>query len=301
MIIVAVAELDALLAGQPGLPPCLRALLARADARALDPSAWAAELVTGRAVAAAPLTRLLDAPDDAKGCWLRADPVVLTPDLSAVWIRPGARLDVDSPVVGELGEALAEAGLGFDLPHPERGYIRLEALPECRFVPPSAVHGESLDYVLPAGPDAAQWRRVLNDCQVILHQHARQAGPDHPGGLWFWGAGCLPPRQPLKPRVGRLFGSDPLWPALADWLGLEHAGAVDVAAAPDASLIEWRPDPALDQAGNLLALERWLKPLWQRLRLGRLNALEIAGRQRAWRLGPAAAWRLWRRSPTLSA
>ncbi|MFW5816155.1 MAG: hypothetical protein ACOCVP_04800 [Wenzhouxiangella sp.] len=301
MIIVAVAELDALLAGQPALPPRLRAFLARAQPRALDSSAWAAELVTGRAVAVAPLTRRLDAPDDARGCWLRADPVVLTPDLSAVWIRPGARLDAASPVVGELRAALAEAGLAFDLPHPERGYIRLEAMPECRFVPPDAVHGESLDYVLPAGPDAARWRRLLNDCQVILHQYSRQAGAGHPGGLWFWGAGSLPPRGSIGPRVARLFGSDPLWPALADWLDLEHALTVDVAAAPDASLIEWRPDAALDQAGNLLALDRWLKPLWQRLRLGRLDALEIAGDRRAWRLGSAAAWRLWRRSPTLSA
>ncbi len=296
MLIVAVAELDTLLAGQPALPGRLRALLARAESRALDPSAWAAELVAGRAVAAAPLTRRLDAPTDAGGCWLRADPVVLTPDLNAVWIAPGARLEAGSPAVRELGEALAEAGLAFDLPHPERGYIRLEGLPECRFVPPGEVHGESMDYVLPAGPDAPRWRRLLNECQVILHQHGQGGGPGHPGGLWFWGAGSLPPDNRIRPRVRRLFGADPLWAALADWLDLEYARDGDARGASDSTLIEWRPDPGLDRAGNLSALDDWLAPLWRRLRLGRLDALELAGRRRAWTLGPAAAWRVWRRA-----
>ncbi|MEE4638740.1 MAG: hypothetical protein V2J42_08390 [Wenzhouxiangella sp.] len=299
MIIVAVAELEALLTGQPDLPPRLRALLARSETRALDPSAWAAELVTGRAVAAAPLTRRLDAPDDAQGFWLRADPVVLTPDLSAVWIAPGARLEPASPVVAELRDVLAEAGLVFDLPHPQRGYLRLTSLPECRFIPPGDVHGESLDYVLPAGPDAARWRHLLNECQVILHQHAQGAASGHPGGLWFWGGGDLPPRDQVRPRVGRVVGFDALWEALAGWLGLEHETGPEVLEIPnssDSSLIEWRPDPALDRADNLSALDQWLKPLWQRVRRGRLDALEIAGPRRAWTLRPAAAWRFWRRS-----
>ncbi|NDY94433.1 hypothetical protein [Wenzhouxiangella limi] len=299
MIIVAVPELDALLSGQPALPPRLRAMLARGQSRALDESAWAAELVAGRAVAAAPLTRRLDAPEDAEGFWLRADPVVLTPDLSAVWIRPGARLDAGSPAVSELRDVLAEAGLAFDLPHPERGYIRLERLPECRFVPPAEVHGESMDYVLPAGPDAARWRRLLNECQVILHQQADAADPGRPGGLWFWGAGSLPPRDQIRPRVRHLSGADPLWSALAAWLGLEHAAEADAGPARDGSLIEWQPDPALDQGANLAALDEWLTPLWRRLRWGRLHALEIAGRRRVWRLSPAAAWCFWQRSATL--
>ncbi|MFP4209535.1 MAG: hypothetical protein ACLFSC_12895 [Wenzhouxiangella sp.] len=297
MIIVAVAELDELLAGQTGLPSLLRALLARAGSRPLDPSAWTAELVTGRAVAAAALTRRLDAPEDCQGPWLRADPVTLTPDLNAVWILPGARLALDHPLVGELVDALAEEGLEFDLPHPERGYLRLSGLPECRFVPPAAVRGESLDYVLPAGPEAVRWRRLLNECQVIAHQHARQAGPGFPGGLWFWGPGQLPARSAIRPRVRRLIGQDPLWAALAGWLNLELAEDLAGQPLPDASLVEWRPDPVLDRATNLAALDRWLKPLWRRLRLGRLDALEIAGRQRAWTLGPAAAWRFWQRAP----
>jgi hypothetical protein len=296
VIIVAVAELEALLTGQPDLPPRLRALLARSESRALDPSAWTAELMTGRAVAAAPLTRWLDAPDDARGVWLRADPVVLTPDLNAVWMAPGARLEAASPVVAELREALAEAGLVFDLPHPQRGYLQLASLPECRFIPPGDVQGESLDYVLPAGPDAARWRRLLNECQGILHQYARAAGPGHPGGLWFWGGGDLPPRDQIRPRVGGVVGTDPLWQALAGWLGLAYEAGPQASGTPDGSLIEWQPDPALDRAGNLAALDEWLKPLWQRLRRGRLDALEVAGPRRAWTLRPAAAWRFWRRS-----
>ena len=301
MIVVAIAELDELLAERPALPPLLRVFLARARLRALDESAWLAQLVTGRAVPPAPLTRLLDAPSDCRGSWLRADPVDLLPDLSAVWIRPGGHLAPDSPALSELREMFAAEGLVFDLPVPERGYLRLDALPDARFVPPSAVHGESLDYVLPSGTEARRWRRLLNEAQVVLHQHARATASAHPGGLWFWGAGELPGRGGIRCRVQTLVGSDPLLRALAVWLDLELASNPQPSRPADASLVEWRPDPDLDAAANLAALNEWLAPQWRRLRLGRLDALELAGRQRAWTLSSARSWRFWQRTPALSA
>lgn len=295
MVIIAIAELDELLAGRPALPRRLGALLARSSPRPLDAACWLAELVAGRALASAPLTRRVDAPGDCAGTWLRADPVALTPDLNAVWIRPGARLEIDSGAARELAACLAEEGLDFDLPHPERGYLRLESLPECRFVPPGEVQGESLDYVLPSGPDARTWRRLLNECQVLLHQYAGAAGGAHTGGLWFWGGGCLPDADRVSPRVRQLIGDDPVLCGLAEWLALERVDSVASAAEVSDAVVEWPLDRSADAAANLERLERWLAPLWRRLRQGRLDALELAGPRRAWRLTPGGAWRVWRR------
>lgn len=299
MIIVAVPELEQLLAGQTALPARLAALLARAQTRPLQGPGWASELVVGQPVPVAPLTRLLDAPADCSGIWLRADPVRLTPDLNAVWMTPGASLDLDHGLVTELQDVVADAGLVFDLPHPERGYLKLESVPECRFVSPDEVLGESLDYVLPAGPGAKFWRQLLNDCQIVAHQYFRKIDTAGPGGLWFWGAGSLPAVSGLPARVQDLFGEDAPLVSLARWLGLGHA-AVSPAPKdlPASCLVEWKSDAGVDRTTNLLALDAWLRPLWRRLRTGRLDALEIAGRKQVWRVMPYSAWRFWRRSPS---
>jgi hypothetical protein len=297
MIIIASPDLDHLLADTAAVPSRLSALLARSDIRPIDQTAWAAELVVDHPVPAAPLTRLVDQPDDCDGLWLRADPVHLTPDMNAVWIRPGARLEPDHALVCEFQSLLAESGLSFDLPHPERGYLRLSSAPDCRFAAPDELEGQSLEHVLPSGPDQRFWRRMLNECQITAHQHARDNETNGPGGLWFWGPGSLPKSHALAPRVQRLFGRDPVWGGLARWLELNHASTPpDGRELPDGSLAEWLPDLGLDRSANLRALDAWLGPLWHRIRLGRLDSLEIASRRRAWRLTPAAAWRFWRRS-----
>ena len=297
MIIVAAPDLDQLLVEPVKLPSRLAAALARSEVRSIQRPAWASELVVDQPVSVAPLTRLLDRPDDCQGIWLRADPVRLTPDLNAVWMTPGAALEADHALTKELQDLVGESDSRFDLPHPERGYLKLSSVPDCRFVPPDELEGQSLDHVLPSGPDARFWRRLLNECQIIAHQHGRESGADGPGGLWFWGPGSLPASSGLAPRVQRLVGRDPIWAALARWLNLDHTAAVaDSSALADASLAEWLADVSVDRAANLAAFDAWLKPLWRRIRLGKLDALEIASRTRVWRLTPKAAWRFWRAS-----
>lgn len=299
MIVVAIPDLDRFGEAPERLPPLLRAFLTRAARRKLESEAWGSELVAGRPVPIAPLTRLRDVPGDCEGLWLRADPIRLQPDLNAVWVSTGARLQPDDPLVAEFGSVLAEAGLSFDLPHPERGYVRLDCLPDCEFTPPEKIAGQSLDFVMPEGPDGARWRRLLNDCQVIAHQHSLAGRAGGVGGLWFWGGGALPLGTGIQARVQHLFGVDPLWSALAVWLSLSHDQSRPSSSndLPDSSLVEWCPGPGLDGDVSMGALDDWLRPLWRRLKLGRLDALEIASRTHAWRLSPAAAWQIWRRQP----
>lgn len=299
MIIVFVPELQALLAETRALPKLIAHVLARAGSRPLDPSASAAQLLTGQALAAAAIGRLRDAPDEPPGgLWMRADPVGLLPDLNAVWVRPGGRLEPDHPALPELTELFAEEGLAFELAHPERAYLRLDALPDCRFRPPQMLAGLSLDHALPEGPDARRWKRLLNEAQVILHQYRDRS---EVGGLWFWGPGQLPPRAQLVPRVSHVSALDPELLALADWLRLSHEPVDAPARVADASLVCWSADPAISADDNLQALADWLRPLWRRLLSRRIDALELAGCEQAWRVRPLQAWQFWRRQPELGA
>ncbi len=296
MIVVFVPELGALLKESQSTPGLMASLLARASVRPVDQAAAVAELLTGRALPAAAISRLHDAPDEAgEGIWMRADPVRLVPDLNAVWIQPGAQLALDHPALPELSRLFAEDDLGFELAGPERGYLRLQALPDCVFQPPRALAGQSLDHALPEGPDARFWRRLLSEAQVILHQYRDQS---EVGGLWFWGPGQLPPRAGIEPRVSHLSSPDPADLSLADWLDLSHDPIDAPARVADASLVTWTPEPTLTAEDNLKALAEWLKPLWRRLRAGRIDALELAGRQQVYRITPGRAWQFWRRSPS---
>ena len=293
MIVVQVTELQALLGQAQPWPGLIGRILARAVARLLDPAAAAAQLLTGSPLAAAAIGRLRDAPGEKPGAvWMRADPIGLIPDLNAVWVRPGVHLAARHPALPELNALFTEAGLAFELMDPTRVYLRLPAQPDCHFQPPAALAGQSLDHALPEGPDARFWRRLLNDCQIILHQYRDQS---EVGGLWFWGAGALPPREQLAPRVRRVYSLDPDLLALADWLGLPHEPLDATARVADESLVSWTPDPGRDAGDNLMALADWLQPLWWRLRSGRIDALELAGQEQAWMLRPAQAWQLWRR------
>lgn len=294
MIIVLVPELDNLLAEADRLPGRLAAIMARGQRRPLADSHYQSLLVCGQAVPPAALTRNSDCPADTEGCWLRADPVGLRPDLNAVWLQTGLDL-ADPEACSALTSLLAEEGLDFDLPHPGRGYLRLSESPGCQFVPPWKLSGQSLDHVLPHGPGQARWRRLLNECQILLHQFARGSDQPAPDGLWFWGAGSLPSRADINPRISHLAGADPLWPAMADWLGLSHAPGCPLRVA-DQSLVEWQADTALDSLANLELLDQWLKPLWRRLKRRGLDALELASQNHAWRVEPADAWRFWQRA-----
>ncbi|MFU8833077.1 MAG: hypothetical protein ACNA7J_13125 [Wenzhouxiangella sp.] len=298
MIVVLVPELEALLREAGQAPGRVGHILARGRCRRLDISHYQSELLTGQALPPAPLTRLFDQPQDADGAWIRADPVKLVPDLNAVWMQPGAELAPASVAAGELTALFADNGLQFDLPAPGRGYLRLQQAPACRFIPPWAVSGQSLDHVLPVGADARPWRKLLNEAQMLLHQHLDndRNGATQPGGLWFWGAGKLPLRETVSTRVSSVCGSDPVLIALARWLAMAGHAMNGDQLPPASSLSEWQVKPELGAEQNLAALDDWLKPLWRRLRSGRLRVLELASRERAWTLNPGAAWCFWRRA-----
>jgi hypothetical protein len=150
----------------------------------------------------AAITRQRDAGDAVLHQWLRADPCHVRPDMT------GARV----LAIGELGLSHEESqallaplrplfgDLGFQLsaPVPSRWYVALPVESKVpAFSPPEQVLGDDLFGHLPAGPEGRRWRALLNEAQVLLHNHpvnqARaQAGQITANSLCFWGAGRLP-------------------------------------------------------------------------------------------------------------
>lgn len=320
--------LGAVPAGEWPPLPLWRRLLSRADAAPGLPSGQETALcalfdipVAGDPPVAA-ITRVFDGgmPDEA--WWLRADPVHLIADRDQLVLAdPEPALSAAEAAVlgGELASHVAEYGFHLEVRTPGRWYLRAEPAPCLTTQSTRAAAGRDIHSLLPAGPHASQWRRLLNELQMILHacpvNEARMAqGLPAINSVWFWGGGRLPPAGPrpwdgvcaddLLSRALALHtgvACAPLPSAVGPWLsGLEgddHLAVLEnlVPAVNALDIGAW--------FAGLAALERhWLEPLVQGLRDGRLDRLYLVDDHgRGWALDRRALRRWWRRPRPLAA
>src|SRR4051812_46074377 len=157
---------------------------------------------TGKELPVAALTRGLDASDAAQAQWVRADPCHVAVDAVAVRMLAWGNLGLTQADSDEFARALrplfGDAGFPLEPATPQRWYLRCPAgakLP--KFVAPADVLGADLLPFLPSGDNQRQWHHLLNEAQVILHNHPLNAqraarGQVAVNSVWFWGAGKLP-------------------------------------------------------------------------------------------------------------
>jgi len=259
----------------------------------------------GTRLPVAALTRRLDADDAAQGAWLRADPAHVRPDLTTVRMLAcgdlGLTADETEALLHALKPVFGDSDVPIDAPSPSRWYLQAASaaeLPDCPA--PDEILGDDLKLHLPPGPAGKRWRLLLNEAQVILHNHpvnaARAArGAVAVNSLWFWGAGALPAWA--RSACGHVLTPDP---ALASLAALADATPAPLDRGQMERLCEstGTPDIGIDlRTARAAVLEReWLMPLDARLRRRGLSAIELAflsGERAVVR--PGHRWRLWRR------
>ena len=109
-------------------------------------------------------------------------------------------LGLSAEIAGVLGEHGFTLHIGRDS---RRWYLRLPNVPDIVTRPPLAALGDHIDPYLPSGPERRFWHRLANDVQMVLHGTAINAARERRGeppinSLWFWGAGTLPARTPVR-------------------------------------------------------------------------------------------------------
>lgn len=182
-----------------------------------------------RGLPVAALTRELEAGDALGFTWLRADPGSLRPDMaSARLLACGADLGLSQTEAEALLQPLkplfGDEGFPISATTPGHWYVCLPT--EARlpvFAPPEAVHGDDLFAHLPEGPEARRWRRLMNEAQIILHNHPvnldrARAGKLPVNTLWFWGGGRLP--EHVRTVFTKVYSGDVLIHALAQRAGV---------------------------------------------------------------------------------
>ena len=258
----------------------------RKQAAPIAPEAWLFERFGARKEQlgwpVAPYTLLADGGSPAGHFWMRADPVHLTVGRDSLAFGEAA-LDVSrseaEALVAALNRHFGEA-LVFDALHPERWYVKFPAEPEVLTTPPWAARGTAVGDKLPSGPDAKRFRALMNEAQMLLHEHPvnteREArGVPVVNSVWFWGGGALagPAAQPFSIVISE----DPLARGLALAAGIPErrlSGSVEtmLAALPadGTALI------VLDPPRSAMIERDWFQPLLAALAAGRIGMLSLS-------------------------
>jgi len=258
----------------------------------------------GSSLPSAALTRSLDGDDAAQALWLRADPCHVMVDAVAVRMLAIGTLELSAQESTEFARALrplfGDAGFPLEPANPLRWYLR--CAPETRlphFADPEQVLGDDLLHHLPSGDNERQWRHLLNEAQVILHNHPLnelrvQRGLPAANSVWFWGAGKLP--SWVRTPFAQVISNDPVVAGLA-----RCAGTTAAAAASTSDIVHnAAKNTLLDlaHARGTLA-DDWLAPLDAALKHGTFAALTLrleSGQVvicKRWH-----RWRFWRRVRT---
>ncbi|MCG7872505.1 MAG: hypothetical protein JAZ11_10440 [Candidatus Thiodiazotropha lotti] len=162
-------------------------------------------------------------PDRRTGgdCWALATPVHLLADRDRLILIRLAPQSIESDYAQRLirrfnshfesdGLSLVEVAQG-------QWCMKLSALPEMTTSDIESVAGRHIENFMPAGPDGAYWRGLLNEIQMLFYQEEMSQqrmsqGDACVNGLWLSGFGVCPE---IINRYSALFGSHPLLSGLA--------------------------------------------------------------------------------------
>jgi hypothetical protein len=176
---------------------------------------------------------------------------------------------------------------------------------------------------LPQGDAALDWHRVINEAQMVLHEHAVNAAREARGAatvnsVWLWGGGTAPAIG--RPPYEAAWGDDALTRSLAAAAGMAQHHLPDngtawltaAAAAGENHLLVFNQLSDTLRAGDIMAwreqlamLERdWITPLLSALRAGKISSITLIAINSEnlleATLTPSQLWRLWRRARPLA-
>ena len=301
--------------------PAAEWLAARGRVGPSDPGEWRAWVLADAGLGPDVLERFPAGPCAAadalgqwpSGRWARAEPVHLLTALDHLQLAA----PVPVPLVRDESDALLAtlnghlAGSGFAVrSHPGGGWV-CECPPtlECDTVEPSSALGRNLRETLPTGPDARRVGSLVNEMQMLLHEHpvnerriARGLPPVN--SVWLWGVGTA---RAATGSVTGVLHTDDAWLAA---LWRLHGGRVrplDPAVAavdPDGGDVRVAIASVPGQSDGVEALraidERCLAPVRAALLAGRCDRVLLHAGCRTFDVRRGARWAIWRRARPLA-
>ena len=294
-------------------------LVARGESSPADVRAWRewllADLEFGsdllRALAAGPCVRSLHTAARPEGTWGCARPVHLLTAIDHLQLAPG-RLVMDEAesarLVGDINRHLEGSGFRLHFAGASGDWLLECTQPlECTSVEPEEASGRNLRDLMPAGRDGARVRSLVNEIQMLLHEHPVNLARAERrlstiNSIWLWGIGSLGKVSPAN--LPRLY-TDDAWLAGLWRLHGAAAGSLDeFAAAGEAGmdmLVACVSAPGGDSGPALAFAEaKCFAPAKDRLVQGATGMISMLLGDHVVAVGSRARFRFWRRRRPLS-
>jgi hypothetical protein len=247
------------------------------------------------------------------GSWCLAQPVHFAAGLDHLRLAPLAQAAPTEDEASALG-ALVGSHFATDelsvAAFVQGGWLlRFARSIECSTQPPDAVVGHNVRDFMPAGRDGARIRSLMNEIQMLLHEHpvnqrrerARQLSVN---GWWLWGFGEATGGTSTE-SVGRWsLRSDDRW-LHAIWHALGSDAGRFTAVAGDSlhgdTCIALSQPPTERAEDSLISVdEGLLSMLASNVRAGTLQSLDLLAGSTTLRIESLARLQFWRRPSDLS-
>lgn len=242
-------------------------------------------LATTHGTAGSQLTSMVDGLDETR-YWLRADPVYWQTGPEGVFVNldkePEMTVEQAQKLREELAPWLEYYGLELAAPHPNRWYIGQNEPFQVNTAPLSQVIGKDASDYMPTGSDAARWRQLLTELQMVLQQSPTNdrllsEGRTPVNSLWLWGEGDISGSNQQHDLL--LVSDDAYCQGLANYCGLAHRPMVT--RYDELKLETGRFNKILTLHGsmntdNMVEWQRiWLEPILADLLNKRIHILDI--------------------------
>ncbi|NID14059.1 phosphoglycerate mutase [Luteibacter yeojuensis] len=179
---------------------------------------------------AAALIRQSVAGDAGDALWLSVDPAWVQPELNGARLLAcgnlGLSVDDAQGLVAALAGTFEAESMELRVGDAQHWQLRLPPYVELPpFPEPEEALGADLFEQLPKGGEGRRWRALINEAQVVLHNHPvnrKRAAEGLPpvNSVWLWGPGTLP--DWVESGLTRIYSDDLLAWALA------HRANVDI-------------------------------------------------------------------------
>jgi hypothetical protein len=248
-----------------------------------------------------------------QGSWFVAQPVHFAAGVDHLRLAPlalAALTDDDASVLGALvGSHFGTGELTVAAFIHGAWLLRSARSIDCSTQPPDAVVGHNVHDFMPAGRDGARIRSLMNEIQMLLHEHPvnqrRERARQLPvNGWWLWGFGDAVPAVSTAGVNRWSLRSDDCWlRALGRPLGGDAGGPAAVASDTlrGDTLIALSRPPAPRVEESLTDVDAGLlSMLASNVRAGALQSLDLLVGGATLHIDSSARFRVWRRPVDIS-
>lgn len=158
--------------------------------------------------------------------WLRTAPVhlVLQRDCFSLGepVPLQVKLEHAQQMIASLNQHFSQDGLTFLIGGSGAWYLRTAQDPQIQTTLPTVAMGKNIHQFMPQGAASAKWLSVLNEVQMLLHEHPANLTRESMGevavnSIWLSGGGVLPSAIGMQSDGNLLVADSAFYQGLAKW------------------------------------------------------------------------------------